>query len=49
MRLPSALAALLAFYQRHGHSIWALAEEDHEQHEHVYSERVVVRGVQVAG
>ena len=34
MRLPSALAALLAFYQRHGHSIWALAEEDHhEQHE----------------
>ena len=27
----TALAALLAFSQRHGHSIWASAEEDHER------------------
>ena len=27
----SALAALLASFQRHGHSIWASAEEDHER------------------
>ena len=27
----TALAALLAFSQRHGHSIWASAEQDHER------------------